>query len=82
MAALSAMDDAEMALPYFLQPQGDPGHCAHEGRVHHAAILQVDHELAVTPGNHFLGELFQIAAVQEASPSFNPDPNSRSINPY
>ena len=70
----------EVAVTELLQPQGHTRHGAHEGGIHHGAILQIDDELAVAAVNHFLGELLQITAVQETSLTFHPYPNSWTVS--
>ena len=46
-----------------------------------AQFSKIDHELAVSAVNHFLGKLLQIATVQEASLALHPHPNSMTIYP-
>jgi hypothetical protein len=80
-AALAAMDDVEMSVTQFLQAQRDPGHCPHEGGIHHGTILQVHHELAVASVDHFAGKFLQIAAVKEAAFALDLHPNGISVYP-
>jgi hypothetical protein len=57
------MDHVQMTVAQFLQTQGDARHRPHEGGIHHGAVFEIDHELAVSTVDHFLGELLQISAV-------------------
>jgi hypothetical protein len=62
-AAISAVNDVEMTVAELLQSQCHACHCAHERRVHHRAIGQIDHKFAITAIDHFPSELFKTSAI-------------------
>ena len=80
-AAVAAMDNMEAAMTEFLQPQRHACESAHERGVHHHAILQVDHKVAVAAINHFAREVFEIPAVEEVPFACDADPNGLAVYP-
>ena len=62
-AASSAVNDMKMTAAELLQSQRHAGHCAHEGRIHHRAIGQINHKFAVTAIDHFASEFLQVSAI-------------------
>ncbi len=82
LAAISAMHDVKMSAAEFLQTQGHARHRAHESGIHHGAILQVDHELAISAIDHFPSELFQAPAVEETALALNLHPNGWTVYAY
>lgn len=81
-AAISAVNDVKMTAAELLQAQRHPSHRAHEGGIHHYAILQVDHKFAVPAIDHFARELLQVSAVQEASFTRHLHPDGWAVHPY
>ena len=77
--SLAAMHHVQMAVPEFFQAQSHAGHGAHEGGIHHGAILQVDDEFAIAAVDHFPGELLQVPAVEEAALALDPHPNGFAV---
>ena len=45
-------------------------------------MCQIDHKLAVTAVHHFLGELLEVPAVEEASLALHSHPNGWTVHPY
>ena len=80
-AALATMNDVKMTVSQLLQPQSHARHRSHEGRIHHGAVLQIDHELTVTAVDHFPGKLLEVAAVKEAAFAFDLYPNGIAVYP-
>ena len=78
-AALAAVDHVKMSVAEFLQPQGDARHRAHEGRIHHGAVLEIDDKLAVTTVDHLAGELLEITAVEEIALALDFHPNGIAV---
>jgi hypothetical protein len=58
-----------------LQLQRDSREGAHEGGVHDGALPQIDDEGLVAAREHFLREILEGAAVLEAAPPADPDPD-------
>ena len=75
------MDHMEMSVPQFFQAQGDARHGSHKGGIHHGAILQVHHELAVATVDHLPGKFLQVAAVEEVSFALDFHPNGIAVYP-
>src|SRR4029077_4408124 len=46
-APFAAMHHPKMSLSKFLQAQGQSRHCPHKSGIHHDAIEQIDHKLAI-----------------------------------
>jgi hypothetical protein len=75
------MNDVQVPVSDLLQTQGHAGHRAHEGGVHHRAILEVDDEFTVAAVHHFLGEFLQVSAVQEVAFALDLDPDGLTVDP-
>ena len=75
------MHHVQMAVAEFLQAQSHARHRAHEGGIHHGAILQIDDEFAITAIDHLAGELLQVAAVKEIALALDPHPNGLIVYP-
>jgi hypothetical protein len=81
LTAIAAMNNVEVAAPEFLKPQGYAGHSSHERGIHHGAIRQVDDKFAVPAVQHFARELFEVAAIEEATFSLHFHPDGRPSYP-
>ena len=57
LASVPAVHDMKMPESKFLQPQCDAGHGSHERGIHHGAMFQIHHELAIASVKHLAGEL-------------------------
>jgi hypothetical protein len=79
--ALATMDDLKVTFTELAQAQGESGHCSHEGRVHHGAIMQVHNELTVAAIDHLARELFEVPAVQKSPFALYPHPHGRAAYP-
>ena len=66
-------DDAEGAFRPDFHAHADEG--AHEGGIHEFAVGQIDDELTVAAADHFLGKIFQAAAVLEGAAAGDPEPD-------
>ena len=77
--ALTGVDDMKMALPQLLQSQRDRRHCSHESGIHHRAIFQIDHKLAITAVDHLLREFLEAPAVEEVALPFHSNPNGGTV---
>ena len=78
-AAISAVNDVKMTAAELLQAQRHPSHRAHEGGIHHRAIFQVDHKLAITAIDHFLREFLEAPTVEEVALPFHSNPNGGTV---
>src|SRR6516162_4262768 len=76
------MNHMKMPAAQFLQSQRHSGQRPHKRRVHHRAIGQIDHELAVAAVHHFPRELLEISAIEEASLAFDLHPHGWTVHPY
>ena len=77
-AAFAAMHHPKMSLSKFFQSQSQSRHCPHKSGIHHHAIEQIDHELAIAAVHHFAGKLLEISAVQKTAFALHPDPDGRA----
>ena len=82
VVALVGVDDVHLALADFAQAQGDAGERAHERRIHHRAIRQINHEIAVAAVNHGRGETFDPSAVLERAFALHADADHFLVAPY
>ena len=80
-AAPAAVNDVQVSMTEFLEPQGHASHGSHEGGIHHRAVAQVDDELAVTAVDHLAGKFLEVPAVQKVALTFDPNPDGGAVYP-
>jgi len=81
-AAIRAVNNVKMTAAKFLQAQCHAGHRSHECGIHHHAIRQINHKLAIPAVQHLARELLEVAAVQETTFSLYLHPYGRTAYPY
>src|SRR5207253_2190752 len=82
VAPVPTVNDVKMSMSQLLQPKCHASHGSHECGIHHGAIPQVHHKFAIAAVQHLTRELFEIAAVEEATLPLHFNPHGWAAHPY